>query len=37
MTLRYRVVLHEGTTESADVAALFRAYATPPTVEVRGE
>lgn len=37
MRLAYRVVLHEGTTASADVPALFRAYAEPPSVELTGE
>jgi hypothetical protein len=31
----YRVVLHEGDTRSANVAALAAAYATPPAVEVQ--
>jgi hypothetical protein len=33
MRLAYRVVLHEG---AVDVPALFRAYASPPSVEVSG-
>jgi hypothetical protein len=37
IAFRYRVVLHEGDTASARVAELFRAYAKPPTVEVRAE
>jgi hypothetical protein len=31
----YRVVLHDGDTSSANVAALAAAYATPPAVEVQ--
>jgi hypothetical protein len=34
---RYRVLLHEGDTPSAHLPEAFQAYATPPTVEVRGE
>jgi len=31
----YRLVLHEGDTKSANVLALFAAYAKPPTIEVQ--
>jgi hypothetical protein len=31
----YRVVLHEGDTRSADVAALAEAYVRPPVIEVQ--
>jgi hypothetical protein len=34
MTLRYRVILHEGDTESANIGAAFEAFARPPKVEV---
>ena len=37
ISFRYRVVLHTGDTASADVPALFSAYATPPLVTVRAE
>jgi Family of unknown function (DUF6807) len=37
MTLKYRVLLHEGTTKEADIAGSFEAYSNPPkvTFEVR--
>lgn len=31
---RYRVILHEGDTEQADIGRAFRSYAQPPRVEV---
>jgi hypothetical protein len=34
ITFRYRVILHEGDTESARIAEAFSAYAKPPRVEV---
>lgn len=34
ITFRYRVILHEGDTETARIAAAFEAYARPPKVEV---
>lgn len=34
MTLRYRVILHEGPTESAGLPAAFAAYAHPPRVTI---
>jgi hypothetical protein len=37
ITFRYRVILHDGDTASADLPAAFRAYARPPKVEIRGE
>ncbi len=33
--LAYRVILHEGSTEQAHIAALFEGYAHPPRVTVR--
>ena len=35
ITFRYRVFLHEGDTESARIAAAFKGYAEPPSVEVK--
>ncbi len=35
ITFRYRVILHEGDTQAADIPAAFGAYAHPPRVEVR--
>lgn len=35
LTFRYRVIFHKGTTEEADIAGLWAAYADPPHVEVR--
>jgi len=37
ITFRYRVLLHAGDTAAADIPRAFRAFATPPMVEVRGE
>jgi len=37
ITFRYRVLLHAGDTASADIPRAFRAFATPPMVEVRGD
>ncbi|MCS6775278.1 MAG: PmoA family protein [Chloroherpetonaceae bacterium] len=34
-TLRYRVLLHRGTPETADVATRFAVYAEPPVVEIQ--
>ncbi len=34
MTLRYRVLLHEGDSEQAQIAQRFEVYAHPPTIEV---
>src|SRR5690606_41219427 len=31
---RYRLILHEGDTEQADIAEAFQAYAEPPRVEI---
>ncbi len=33
----YRVILHEGDTTAARVAESFKAYATPPSVEIKAE
>lgn len=35
ITFRYRIVFHKGTTEEANIAGLWAAYADPPHVEVR--
>ena len=35
--LAYRVILHDGTTESARITARFQAYAHPPRVTVQSE
>jgi hypothetical protein len=32
--LRYRVILHEGDTDGAQIARAFEAYANPPRVQV---
>lgn len=37
ITFRYRVLLHAGDTAAADIPRAFRAFATPPMVEVRGD
>lgn len=37
LTFRYRVILHEGDTATADLPSAFAAYATPPKVEISGE
>lgn len=37
MTLKYRVILHEGSTESARLPTAFEAYARPPRVTVAAE
>lgn len=34
MTLRYRVIFHDGDTASADIASAFKAYAEPPKVVI---
>jgi hypothetical protein len=34
---RYRVILHEGDTSSARIPEAFRAYAEPPTVEIKAD
>jgi hypothetical protein len=34
LSVRYRVILHEGTTEEADIARAFAAYTQPPKVTV---
>jgi hypothetical protein len=33
-TFRYRLYFHKGTTEAADVAGMYAAFAEPPTVEL---
>jgi hypothetical protein len=33
----YRVILHEGETDSGAIASAFRSYSEPPSVEVQGE
>jgi len=37
LQLRYRVVLHAGDTASANLPAVFQAYANPPVVEVEAK
>ncbi len=37
ITLKYRVILHVGTTSEADIAGAFAGYATPPTVRVEAQ
>ena len=33
----YRVILHEGDTAAIGMPALFQAYASPPSVELKAE
>jgi hypothetical protein len=37
ITFRYRVILHEGDTQAANIAGAFESYARPPTAEVRAD
>jgi Methane oxygenase PmoA len=37
ISFRYRLVLHEGETKSVGLPQVFRAYATPPAVELKGD
>jgi hypothetical protein len=37
ISFHYRVILHEGETKSVGLPQLFGAYATPPTVEIKGD
>lgn len=37
ISFHYRVILHEGDTKSIGLPQLFHGYATPPTVELKGE
>ena len=37
IAFRYRIILHEGGADAADLTHAFRSYAEPPRVEVRGD
>jgi len=37
ISFHYRVILHEGETKSVGMPLRFHAYATPPTVELKGD
>ena len=37
LRFRYRVLLHEGDTDSAKIPDAFKSYAEPPTIEIKAE